>query len=389
MLRCCFFLRLAWAWGAAVAMARSQVVSAAASADPATPPQMAALLATLSPWSATASAHSGIGYKDNLLLSHAGEEGSGFARGGVEAFLWHLPTGRVDYVALVSAEGTRYFSGVSVNHDANASASASWRYHIDDRFKFSFDLQGVYLDRIFDVSNTDAQRLVAQLKVLGATAGPKIRWGILPWAWIELQGVGERLTFDDGVNNHRLGDGTVRLGWRPAKRFELSVAGEERARDFDSRVKYSVSGRALAGTHLKILEREGEVRGDITWDAAERWKTRTRAGTLDYHDNGSGYFNYRSRKVEHELDWTNDPWLVHLEGAAKRLQFAVQTVGLGVNPPARVKEEFSAQLRLERKLTERWTIFGEVNWERSRCNDPIASYNMNEGLLGVRWNWEK
>jgi len=54
-----------------------------------------------------------------------------------------------------------------------------------------------------------------------------------------------------------------------------------------------------------------------------------------------------------------------------------------------VKEEFSAQLRVERKLGERWTIYTEYNWERNRCNDPIASYNMNEGLLGVRWSWEK
>jgi hypothetical protein len=382
-------LRMAWAFGSTVAMVRAQLVPTVAPAPAVPPATMAALLASLSPWSSTASVHTGFGYKNNLLLSHAGEEGSGFARGGIEAFLWHLPRGRVDYFAMLNAEGTRYSSGSSVDHEAEAYAQAEWRYRIDDRFKFSIDLQGYYLDEIFDVSDTDVQRVVAQLKVSGVTVGPKVRWAFLPWAWIEAQGIGKRETYRDGLNNNHVGDGTVRLGWRPGERFEASFAGMERSRAFDSRSQYSVSGRQLDGTRLKIAEREAEFRSDITWDAAAHWKSTTRMGALTYRDNGSGYFNYHARKVEQSVDWTTDDWLVEVEGMARRLQFGVQTVGLGINPPARVKEEYSARCRIERKVSERWTIYGEFNWERSRCNDPIASYNMNEGLLGVRWSWEK
>ena len=186
-----------------------------------------------------------------------------------------------------------------------------------------------------------------------------------------------------------VGDGAVRLGWRPGARFQASVARLERSRHFDHRTQFSAGGRALPGTRLKVTERETEFRADVTWDATGEWKTRTRAGTLDYRDNGSGYLGYRHRKIDQELDWTRGDWLVHLEAAAKRLEFSIQTVGLGLSPPRRVKEEFTAQARVERKLNERWTIFGEINWERNRCNDRIASYRMNEGLLGARWNWEK
>jgi hypothetical protein len=28
-------------------------------------------------------------------------------------------------------------------------------------------------------------------------------------------------------------------------------------------------------------------------------------------------------------------------------------------------------------------------WERNRSNEVIASYYLNEGLLGIRWSWEK
>jgi hypothetical protein len=94
-----FVLRMALAFGVTLAVTRAQVTPAIAQIPAVPPPTLAALLATLSPWSTTASAHVGFGYKDNLLLSHEGEEGSAFARGGVEAFLWHLPRGRVDYFA--------------------------------------------------------------------------------------------------------------------------------------------------------------------------------------------------------------------------------------------------------------------------------------------------
>jgi len=42
-------------------------------AEPAMTPEMAALVATLPAWSGAASIEAGFGYKDNLLLSHAGE----------------------------------------------------------------------------------------------------------------------------------------------------------------------------------------------------------------------------------------------------------------------------------------------------------------------------
>jgi hypothetical protein len=40
-------------------------------------------------------------------------------------------------------------------------------------------------------------------------------------------------------------------------------------------------------------------------------------------------------------------------------------------------------------LSPQWGVFAAYKWERWRSNDRIASYVMNEGLLGLRWSWEK
>jgi hypothetical protein len=359
-------------------------------AEPASPLSLATLAAALPAWGGAASVETGFGYKDNLLLSHTGEEGSAFIRSGVDASAIHLRLGdRTDYSFGFAAGGTHYFSGGSVDHDAHASALARWRWHEGEVFKFTFDLQGYYQDQVFDVSDTELQRVVAQLKVAGAIAGPTVRWRFLPWLWLEGRAVGNRRSYQETEFNHTMDAGTVRLGWRPGSRFELSLAGTARTRHYDSHPQYSVSGRPLTGTLLKIFEREAELLAEVTWDRAEHWKTKTFVGRCDFRDNGSGYSNYREGRLEQDLDWAAGNWLVHAEGEAKHQLYAVQTVGVGFSPTPRVKDIFSAQLRVERKLTERWALFGEFNWDRNRCNDPIASYNMNEGLLGVRWNWEK
>jgi hypothetical protein len=353
------------------------------------PADLAALLAAQSAWSATANLQTGFGYKDNILLSHTDAEGSSYALGGVETLLWHRPRGRVDYFAFINADETRYFTSKTVDHEAEAFAQAEWRYRAGDVFKFALDGQGYYLDQIFDVSDTDVQRVVAVLKVTGVTFGPTLRWAPVSWWWIEAQGTGKREVYHDGINNCDVGEEVMRLGWRPCTRFEVSAAGTERRRDFDSRAQYDSGGHVLDGTLLKITEREGELRLDVTWDAAARWKTTTRAGTLHYYDNGSGFFNYHQRKLEQTLEWATDQWLVQLDGSARRLEFEEQTVGIGIYPPARIKEEFIAQLRVERKISARWTAFAEYDWERSRCNDPIASYLVRQELLGAKWSWEK
>lgn len=352
------------------------------------PPEIVALLRPPT-WTETITLHSGVGYKDNILFSSFQPYASGFARGGLEAFLWHTPVGRADYFVLLNAEGTRYFSANLVDHEAQAILLGEWRYRIEDKFKFTVDTQSYYLDQIFDLSDTDAQRTVARLQVIGASLGPALHWEFVPKWWLESRALGKRESYHDGSNNNRIAEGEFRTGCTPATRFESSIGVIGRQRAFDHREQFTEGGRAITGTFLRITEFETQLKIKATLDRAGHWKSTLRTGTLHYTDNGSGYFNYREKKIAADLEWNSGDWLVHLEGSAKRLVYEVQTVGLGINPDARLKEAYEAQLRLERKLNERWTIYSEYNWERNRTNYVIADYAVNEGLLGVQWSWEK
>ena len=380
--------RVISAIGAAVLGEFCLQVTAAVPAD-SLDAEIAALLAAQPRWSLSASLDANYGYRDNLLLSASAEERSPFVRGVAEFVALRFPTGPLEYMFFVQGEGTRYLEGVSVKDQSRAWAQTEFGYTFGDALRIGLPITGYYHHEVFDVSDTDVERTIAELKVKGAMVGPAVRWRFLPSWWVEAQATGERKRYEDGVNDGTVGEGAMRLGWIHSERLEVRLIGIQRWRNFDERARYNSAGRELAGTELKISERELQTRFDVAWDADKRWQTTTRLSLLDYRDNGSGYFSYRERRADHEIEWKRGAWLVRAGAAASRIDFDVQTVGLGIEPPARLKDEFSAELHLERKLSERWTVLAHYTWERSRSNDPLASYRVNEGLLGLRWGWEK
>lgn len=340
-------------------------------------------------WISWGGFETGVGFRDNVLLSHAAEQRSGFVRGGVDATIWLPPSTRFDYRATINATGRRYFSTQSVNHEEQVIALTTWSYRAGNAFAFSVDGVGSYSHLLYDVSDTDVLLVVSEIKRSMGALGPTVRWSFLPTWFVEAQGAGRRETYPDGFNNRTIREGSMRIGWKPGTRFEASIAAKRWRRDYDVREQYNVAGQAIYGTALAIREREVELRLKAKLDAAGRWATVTRANGTRFSDNGSGFLDYRERSLGEELDWAGDEWKVVFSAAAKRREYGLQKVGVGVARPPRVRDAFESFVRLERTLTPNWTAFAEYLWERNRSNDAIASYNVNEGLLGIRWNWEK
>ncbi len=356
--------------------------------------EIEALLAGLQPsWTFTGGATLAAGYKDNLLLGHSDPAASPFVRAGVEALLWRVPRGRIDYFGFVTAEYTRFTEeprdrvGRKVGQEAEAFAGLEWRYRIPDRFSATFDVQGYHLDQVFDVSEVTGRRRIEALKVNGGKLASTVRWSPVRWAWVEISGSGDRQRFANGFNDADLTEGSARLGGSPARWLDLSVAGSRRRREFDRRPRMADFGD-LPGL-LQIRESEAEARIDTHFGTRAKWRTRTVALRREYRDNALGFLDFDQRGASQEVELSTERWLLRLDGAYRHKKYPHQTVGLGIDPPIAVREEVSGRLRVERKLSARWTLLLEAGHERSRSNDEVASYRANEGLLGARWNWEK
>lgn len=348
-------------------------------------------------WSLSAELDSSFGYNDNLVLGHSNEQGSSFGRATAELFLMRVPHDRFDFTVFTKAEETRFISakvvdpdtGKAVDHETDLWGYSEAGIRFNDSLKAALGLQAYYSRRIWDVSSTDVERRVAEVRGGGVGLTPSLRWTLHRNFWLEGQGGAKREVYQDGAYSSRVGEGTLRVGSTLRERIELSLSGTRRWRNYEDRMQVSAAGRDLPDTNLKMAEEEAQLRCDVKWDADERWQTTTRLSVFRYTDNGSGFFNYGETKIAQELEWNRDAWLIRIEGSAARLDFDVQTVGFGLRPPLRFEEEFSAELDIERKLSNRWTVFCRYSWERNRANEIIASYVVNEGLLGVRWSWEK
>jgi hypothetical protein len=369
------------------ACARGQ--AATTGVDPtAMSPELKAFLAAQPKWSANLSLEASYGYKDNLLLSSIAEERSAFARGGIEFLLLRIPTGRFEFSVYTEADRTQFFSGKTIDHEAQVWVSTETAYRFGEALRLSVPVTGYYTDRVVDISDTEAERVVAELKETGAMVGPTLRWTRGRF-WVEAQAQGQRRYYEERSFNSDVGEGAVRVAWIPREHVELRLTGARRWRDYEGRARYNAAGREIVGTRLKISEREVEGRLVLKWGQAAQWQSTTRVSGSEYRDNGSGYFSYAQKKLAQEVEWAGTGWLVRCSGIAQRIDYDVQTVGFGLQPPARLRDDFSAVVRIERKFTPRWTLFANYEWERSRSNDRFAAYSMNEGLLGARWSWEK
>lgn len=360
-----------------------------AGADANTVTALSEALPALPSWSQSISLKAGIGHKDNLLLSNAEEDASGFARAGVEAFLWQLPNNGYDTIAFLNAEETRYFSGDKVDREAQAYGQIEGRFRNDERLKLSIVGRGYHLDQVFDVSDTEVNRQSARLVVSGLAAGPALRWAPLSSAWLDVKCFGKREWYRDGSNDNKTGEIAIQPVWQVTRHWELGMLASRVWRAYESRTQYNPFGRPIANTQLAILESLGEGISTIACELkGGKLSSITRAGAMRYQDNGSGYFDYRQQHAAQSVSWQNERWEIELEARFRHLVFALQTAGLGLDPPARRKDETIVELRAQRKLSERWSVYGSASHERTRCNEAIASYRVTSYMIGVRWTWE-
>lgn len=351
-------------------------------ADPARPPGVAPLRT----WDITGNVRTAVGYRDNLLLSAVRSTSSAFAQTEAEIFLWHLPTERFEALAFANATYTRFVESKDVPHETQTFAHAEARGFAPHDLQATVTLEGYQLDQVFDLSTTGDKLPPARFVVTGALASVALRWDARPDTWLEFKPTAQRDHYRDGTdhNTQRIARATVGRKFF-ADRLEVALSAQTLRRTYDIRPQYSVAGRALARTRLTFEQREGEARVAVTWDRAQRWSTVTAAILSTNDDNGSGYFDYQHRALRQEISWTNASWKVRLTARAARYDYDVQTEGIGINPPHRLKEEVRTRARVERTWTKHTLLYVEAVWERSRSNDPLANYRVKSAGAGVDW----
>ena len=360
--------------------------SPAPPAEAALPPELQAELDALQrrTWHPSAEVRASVGWRDNLLLSPFAPIERGFSRGEIDAILMRPMRDRWEFVSFLNGDVLRYFSP-----PPETGGEQQWSVHSEARWQPTpparLALKGAaYLrDMVVDLSETETRRVVAPTRVRGGflVASSRLRAGKFQLdPSVQLK----RTDYRDYPGDYDEARSGARLEWRPLPALTLSAAWHAVRRSYDQRTEFSASGRERPDTHLRFRQQDGELRARTAWTAAGDWVVSVGVGRLESRDRASGYFDYDLKRARLETEWSGAQWLVRLDASAKRMDYLVQTVGAGIAPPPRISDDFETVLRLERKLNDRWRLFGEHQWERSRSNEVEFRFRANTVLAGAQ-----
>ena len=370
--------------------APAETTSSVAGAAPAfapLPPELQAELDALLPqgWQPSATVRGSVGWRDNILLSPFAPLGRAFGRGEIEAMLWRPRQRQWEFLSFLNGDVLRYLSP-----PAETGGEQQWSLHADarwrpiERFRASLKATGYLRDMVVDLSETEASRVVAPTRVRGGYLTATVRLGLPLGLTLEPALQGKRTNYRDYPGDYEEARGGARLQGSRSPRLTASAGWFEHRRRYAERAQFTAGGRALPGTRLRFLQRDGDLKLQTNWQGGGEWTAAVSAGRLENRDEASGYFDYDQQRGRLELNWQRGAWRATFDGDARRVDYINQTVGAGIAPPGRMADDYEVRLRGERDLKNAWTLFAEHRWERSRSNEPGFSYRANTALAGVQ-----
>lgn len=337
-------------------------------------------------WTYTTSASVAAGYRDNLLMSPTSPDGSALIRGEVEVMALKVPVRGWDGHLYFNAVESRFTSAAETDHERTVLLAAQARWQPTARWTATLAARGYHHDQVFDVSATEAQLATALLKLTGFSAGPAIRW-THGRVWLEAAGSYRQDHYTGGIDGYDEGEGSLQSGLKLGRSVELAVVAARRWRDHDTREQFTVGARPIAGSHLRVQQRDGGAKLTIARPGSA-WKFGAAALLQEHRDNGSGYFNYDREQFSANLGWRRSRAEFRLSGSATRYTFPQQLIGFGIEPESRRKDEVRGALEASFQWSPQLALIAAGETERSRSNDERSRFRTRGVYIGVRWDWD-
>lgn len=344
-------------------------------------------LPELPSWTTVVDVSLAAGYRDNLLLSPTRPEKSALLAATAEIMALKVPVGDFDGYFYLDLSEMRYLDGANTDHERSAILAGEARWQPGTAFRGGWAFQAYHQDQVLDVSATEADLSVAQIRVTGLTTGPVVRWSPGP-LWVEAKAGVRRDTYREDLDGYDDVEGGAGLGYTWGHGSELSATVLGRRRDHDSREQFTVAGRPIAGTRLGTRQTDAQLEWVQDFDAEKRLRLTTTLARQWSRDNGSGYFDYDRDTARVRLAWRTADWEHDWEAEASRHVFPAQFVGIGINPDNRRKDEVRLAWSALRRLREDLAVFLAFEREQSRSNDDRSRFTVNTVRVGVRMTWD-
>ena len=344
----------------------------------------------LSPWIPSASVSAVAGYRENLGLSALVPESAAFAEGRVEGFLmWKPDDSPWQALGILDGFYRQYANNPVTDAEQSWFSQAELKWKPWTFLEFRTRGQGFYQDEVADLSTTAAQRTVLPIRVLNGIVdgGVTVR---LPGALrLESRYVWRRADYRFVAEDYWGGEWRHGLTWQSASWLGVSYERSDRKRDYDFRQQVTPGGRPIPGTELSFAQIEDEARLWLAWQRGGEWRWEAGWSQLENRDEASGFYDYDGEGWRGSVSWVspNDKWEVRVEWEDDRIDYLNQTVGAGLDPAPRQREDRWVRAEVWRELNDTWELRLEMEDLVSSSNETDASYRDRTYWLGLSYTY--
>jgi hypothetical protein len=344
-------------------------------------------LETLLPtWTRFVTFKTGAGYKDNVLFSEFNREPSPFVATGLEFFGARLPEGGRELNFFLSAEDTRYLAGVDVDSEQLVFSQVQLKQEIDSKFRADLGLEYLYQNQVVDVSVTEANLDIVQVRGHALEARPGLHFEFEEDWSADLELPVHRQFFQEPLDGYWESGPKFLLKRTYGHQSEIQVSYEYGHRDYDHDENLTLEGQPIPRSSRAFHVQEARLAWRHYWDAGRRWRSSTRLSWKRNQDNGSGYFDFNRYQASHQFRFKNKLWDCSAEGRISFYDYDSQTVS-PTDLERRRRTEVAFRVRAERKLTHYLRAYAEYERERVASNIDGEAYTVNVAGGGLLWEF--
>lgn len=335
----------------------------------------------------SATLRTGVGYKDNVSLSHFNPQASPFFRDGLEFDYFQLRPSGSEIFFMLDGDDWFYWNNPEIGREDSWSAAANFKKKFADDFVFKATAFYAFENQVMDLSAEENLPL-PPARITGHTVSlqPEVRWNFETNDWTQIKLDATRQFFKEPADSFTRFGPEFSAGGDYGNKSEWSLKYEPYFQRYDHETKTDADGIPVSDAARLDFHQHVELDNVNYLDHSRRWQNTAKVFFEYNADNSAGYFNFYSYGGGEELEYQNARWDLDGDLELNRFDYPVQIAEPGGAEKwnlADVTFDFKAR----RQLTKWLKIFVEYEFERSFSNRQAEDYQADTVSAGLEWIW--
>jgi hypothetical protein len=338
-------------------------------------------------WDEQIALYSGVGYKDNVLLSPFNPRGSAFVIDGVDLAVMRLPLDGWQVEGVVVGDDIRYWRNVGTNSEDSLICSLRVQRELADGWRVALEGRGLDEKQVLDISTSEAVPATALVKGYGITATPSLRKDFQDGLWVQVEVPVTRWSLAAPLDDYWELGPLVTVGYNISQYSDLAASYGASYQPHDNWVALDRYGRPLPQL-LEIFQDRTELAWHQYWDSKRRLRSSTRLIFADDQDNGGGYFNYYEYQIVQDVLWQTANWQIKASVQQVYELYPVEGVGV-LNGQHLDRNLTDLSFEVQRRLFKHFKGFGKFEYQRGHSNYAAGAgnYTTRTYSCGLRWEF--